>query len=87
MTSYIILFFIIESGTAGDEAVATISTVQLEAQQNEEAANIDNTEASTDSVNDITSNEPANESTPARAEKKNRSQKRENEKMVRISEK
>ena len=79
MTSYIILFFIIESGTAGDEAVATISTVQLAVQQNEQAANIDNTEASTDSVNDITSNEPANESTPARAEKKQKSKKRKRE--------
>ena len=74
-----ILLFIIESGTAGNGAVA-VSMVQA---QREEAANIDNTATSTNSVNAITSNEPANELTHARAEKK-QSQRRENVKMVRI---
>ena len=48
----IILLFIIESGTAGNGAVA-VSTVQA---QREEAANIDNTATSTNCVNAIMDN-------------------------------
>ena len=68
-----ILLFIIESGTAGNGAVA-VSTVQA---QREEATNIDNTVTSTNSVNAIISNEPANELTHARAGKKTKSKERE----------